>query len=72
MLSKSLLEMPGPANYDNDCDFKAFGKSGIAASIRGTLNNFKPSNYPGPGAYDQSNHATKDKSAAFKIGSSRR
>jgi hypothetical protein len=52
MLSKSLMEMPGPGNYDNDCDFKAFGKSGIAASIRGKGNEQRPSGHPGPGSYD--------------------
>jgi hypothetical protein len=52
MLSKSLSELPGPGYYNSDCDSKAFGKSGIAASIRGKRDDFKPSDHPGPGSYE--------------------
>jgi hypothetical protein len=44
--------MPGPGNYENANDSNAFGKSGIAASIRGKRDDFKPSDHPGPGAYE--------------------
>jgi hypothetical protein len=29
------MELPGPGNCDNDNDSKAFGRSGISASIKG-------------------------------------
>ena len=70
MLSKSLLELPGPGKY-NDLD--AFGKGAVASSIRGKRNDQRPNGIPGPGAYDEVGaHNTKDKSAAYKIGSGRR
>jgi hypothetical protein len=43
--------MPGPGNYNSDCDFKAFGKSGISSSIRGKASGMKDNNNPGPGSY---------------------
>jgi hypothetical protein len=52
MLSRSLSEMPGPGNYNSDCDSNAFGKSGISASIRGKREDFRPSKNPGPGSYE--------------------
>lgn len=50
MMSKSVMEMPGPGNYDDDS--KTFGKNGMAASIRGKRSDEKPSGHPGPGAYE--------------------
>jgi hypothetical protein len=52
-VSKGVKELPGPGNYDNDADFNAFGKTGIATSIRGKGNEIKPSDHPGPGSYEQ-------------------
>jgi hypothetical protein len=64
--------LPGPGNYDHDSNTQAFGKSGIAASIRGRGNDQRPSGHPGPGAYEENHSITRDKSATVKIGSSRR
>jgi hypothetical protein len=72
MLSRSHSELPGPGNYNSDCDSKAFGKSGISASIRGKRDDFRPSNHPGPGTYDSNHNGVRDKAANTKFGSSMR
>jgi hypothetical protein len=47
MHARSNSELPGPGNYNND--FKAFGKGGVAATMRGKRDDFRPNNLPGPG-----------------------
>ena len=63
-----MKEMPGPGNYDNDTD--AFGKSGIATSIRGRREDFKPIDHPGPGTYEQNQDSIREKSPNVKFGNS--
>jgi len=69
LLSKSLMELPGPAHY-NDLD--AFGKNATAASIRGRRAESKANGHPGPGTYEELRHTVKDNAVSYRMGSAKR
>jgi hypothetical protein len=46
--SKSYMELPGPANYNNE-EINSFGKNAVKVSIKGKAKDTKDSGVPGPG-----------------------
>jgi hypothetical protein len=46
--SKSYMDLPGPANYNND-EVNTFGKNAIKVSIKGKAKDTRDSGVPGPG-----------------------
>jgi hypothetical protein len=70
-VSKSIQEMPGPANYGDGGH--SFGKTAQAFSIKGKVKEQQRLNSPGPGAYEFVDKQTKaNKEKAYKFGSSQR
>mmetsp|Transcript_22771 Transcript_22771/g.21972 ORF Transcript_22771/g.21972 Transcript_22771/m.21972 type:complete len:138 (-) Transcript_22771:738-1151(-) len=68
LLYKSIVEIPGPGNY-NGLESKKFGKEAVSVSIGGKPKQNKDNGHPGPGAYDQ---RTKESAFTYKMGSSQR
>ena len=55
-----------------DHDHKTFGKDSKSFVIRGRPKDERRDFSPGPGHYDSSNHLTKDRSVAHKMGGGER
>ena len=60
MVSKTIIEQPGPGQYYND-NLNEFGKNATTFSIRGKPQEQQRPNIPGPGQYDPNLNVLKDK-----------
>ena len=66
---KTARELPGPGQYTSPIQV---GKDAPSFSIRCGRTEQKKDQIPGPGAYNEIDHFTRDKSPSFRLGTGQR